>query len=1518
MYISSDGGATNNYNANSNANVYAYRTLEIAEEGGYIISFDSYVVGESSYDYVRAFLAPGDQTFEAGSSAGISQDGLPEGCIALDGGNRISGQSGWETKRTTESLSAGTYKLVFYWRNDGSGGDAPVAIDNVSVEQLLNEPNIIADDNLDFSLTGIGGSSTAKLTVNNIGGGALNISDITFDNPCFSLASNISFPVSVPALSGSHTFVIRFSPTATGETSGQMTIHSNGPDVTVALSGSGYEPITLTDDAPLFEDFNNIDSSLPNLGLEYWQLNPGYATGNSATKWTVNTSTSYAYDGKSLKATDASATTTALLISPRLKLDADRNAKILFYMSRAGGTSKPNEGFKVYVCSESDIYTYDENGQIIINEDQSVPTVVEPVLHAKRCGGPEITKAGMYQLEVNVPAEFSGKDFHVIFEAIQEYGSDNYIDNIKVELLPNTPRLESSTQLIDFGLVKAGEAASREFTLSNIGTNVLSVSFSQAQENSSFTITPENGEINFNEQQTFTVNFSADEVGQYNDSIFISTNSNSDTIALVAETYPATSYYETFDASTELPAEWVIVQNGGGTNYSVKDGTGADGSNALTGAVDYWGDSESLDSIFSPVVSGKVSFDFKKAYSSSSTFEAYLVDAEGNKSTIDLGANSTNWTNITIDEVPEGSRIAFLINNSYLDNFMAFGRQEITKGVQVVKNSLNRPSSFFSLYAGESRATDNTIQFTFKNIGTQAIEAGSYNFTTQLVDEQQVAVEGVTYKTYIQSGEETILYEDNVIPGPALGVNEEKTISGYLLIECANEINKLAFNVKVNQVENTHFTLIQTGNNLTIKPNKGSASLSALDFGLNNSPATADYTIRNSSNNGALTISAITAPEGSAFSVAAELPITIPDNQSATIQITFAGDPGIYNDSLTVEHDGVGDQKIAVSGTMLSPTALLESFEGESFPPILWESKQGKWKTTTDSKHHGNASVVNTENVADTLVTPLLHLAAGDSIAFAAKATASTGYNTDLLYSADGKTWQTLESISVYNSYWNTWEPMAVYMPEDFVEGDYYIGFASKKTYLDLIYGPQVVYQEHRIDIKSFSGKNKGMVNYTQDFTIDIACLGTEGETADSYSIDLMNGNETIGSYTVEPMVLGDMKSYTCSWTPHTTGEAQVYALLTLNGVVTSTDTITVNVIEESLITNIMIGDLSTKVATPNYKHFLYETLYTPADLTGLNAGDVIETVNVPYFVTDAAVKGYRVNIWIGNTEKSSLTTDKMSEADITGLSHIGADLRFEVGGSQEEPLYFEMRPETPITYEGGNLSLIVAVDSTYYKTGINFFSKAVATKSMKYFNCDGDTSADYMDTWTNGTYTTSLRENIMVVQLGLATEAPTVYGVVTRSDNDEPIEGATVTMKSGEIIYSTTTDASGAYSIDVLQPGKEYEMSVSKDSYTGVEGVIVAVDKDDVEQNFELTVISGIDHTAEAATKIFTDRAGNIHIKAGAPIDLVKVYSISGSLCITESPATDSAVINAANLKGVYIVEVQTAGNVKRAKVRL
>ena len=810
---------------------------------------------------------------------------IPESYVSLT--EDLVGQTGWEAKTGFQNLDPGTYKLVFLWRNDDWGGSNVAAmIDNVKIEKLSNEPNVSFATSLEFPLTEVGGSATATLTVTNTGGGDLNISGITFSNPDFELADAVEFPDVIASVGGEKSYKIKFTPSSEGEITGTMTIQSNAPEMVVSLSGSGYTHIEITDEAPLFEDFNDLDESQPNFGLSPWTLKAGFATGFGTTQWLVGSD--YACDGTSLQAEDAPSTATTLLISPKLYIPADRYAKISFYMRRSDSFAKDNEGFKVYINEEKgDIYNYDNNGQVVVNADGSVTTLVEPILHATRYDS-GLTEDKMYQVEANIPAEYSGKELFVIFEAIQEYGAPNYIDNLKIELLPNKPLLESSTQSIDLGFVKAGETASQEFSLSNVGPNVLTVSFSQKQANSPFSITPESGEINFNEQKTFTVHFSSSKVGQFSDELYILTNSNSDTIALKAETYPTTSYYETFDASTSLPAEWVVARSSGQTNYSIAGEAGIDGTKALYAMQNMYSE---LDTLYSPVVSGKVTFNFKSKQYSSPKFEVYVVAADGTPTKIDVNANASNWTSVVVDNASEGSRIAFLMQNTYLDNFLAFGIQHINKGVQIVNNSL-KPGNGASLYAGDDRAEDNELQFTIKNIGIQPVEAGSYNFTTRLVDENGALPEGVSYKIYLDSDEGATLCEDNVIPGPALDVNEEKTLSGYLHIDSEALLENLTFHVTANDVENTHFTQMQTGNNLTLLPNKGEASLGSVEFGIVNKSTTIDYTIENNSENGALTVSGITVPEGSAFTVNAEFPLVIPNGESSTIQITFAAEPG--------------------------------------------------------------------------------------------------------------------------------------------------------------------------------------------------------------------------------------------------------------------------------------------------------------------------------------------------------------------------------------------------------------------------------------------------------------------------------------------------------------------------------------------------------------------------------------------------------------------------------------------------
>ena len=136
IYVSKDGGTTYEY-IHSNTAIYVSKLFNFAQ-GTYTFFFDWNAKGESTYDYLRVALAPGDVEFTAGTSlyTGVGTNALPNGWIALDGGSKLNLSDSWQTQ-SAEAAVSGTYTMVFIWRNDGSGGTTiPAAIDNISISYM--------------------------------------------------------------------------------------------------------------------------------------------------------------------------------------------------------------------------------------------------------------------------------------------------------------------------------------------------------------------------------------------------------------------------------------------------------------------------------------------------------------------------------------------------------------------------------------------------------------------------------------------------------------------------------------------------------------------------------------------------------------------------------------------------------------------------------------------------------------------------------------------------------------------------------------------------------------------------------------------------------------------------------------------------------------------------------------------------------------------------------------------------------------------------------------------------------------------------------------------------------------------------------------------------------------------------------------------------------------------------------------------------------------------------------------
>ena len=152
LYISNDNSSYAYSNSGNAGFSYATLTFEITSAVEVGVSFDWKCNGESTWDFLRAWIAPGVFTPTVGQNPTGATDryqtGNPEGWYQI-GNTLLNLSTGWNTASLNQSLAAGTYTVVLMWYNDGSGGSQPpAAIDNftITATSCLSPTNLVASN----------------------------------------------------------------------------------------------------------------------------------------------------------------------------------------------------------------------------------------------------------------------------------------------------------------------------------------------------------------------------------------------------------------------------------------------------------------------------------------------------------------------------------------------------------------------------------------------------------------------------------------------------------------------------------------------------------------------------------------------------------------------------------------------------------------------------------------------------------------------------------------------------------------------------------------------------------------------------------------------------------------------------------------------------------------------------------------------------------------------------------------------------------------------------------------------------------------------------------------------------------------------------------------------------------------------------------------------------------------------------------------------------------------------------
>ena len=379
----------------------------------------------------------------------------------------------------------------------------------------------------------------------------------------------------------------------------------------------------------------------------------------------------------------------------------------------------------------------------------------------------------------------------------------------------------------------------------------------------------------------------------------------------------------------------------------------------------------------------------------------------------------------------------------------------------------------------------------------------------------------------------------------------------------------------------------------------------------------------------------------------------------------------------------------------------------------------------------------------------------------------------------------------------------------------------------------------------------EGMVNYEYQMSVDVFNYTTADKKAADYTLKLKRNGQEIATAKTVDIAAGDKATLLLSYTPHEAGTDKITAELTEGEKVTSGDEVEVAVAEEEAVIKKQVGDAlsDAKDAPVNsyWKHSETQAIY-PAKMLKMKKG--MKITRIEYRGWTPGGIDLKAKLWIENTAESN--EEGVALGDTTKMQLIFDDeIHFadgiQVGTPTEPATLFTVDIPDGFVYTGENIRIagrgdVLSSGSTAISYVVdNNENKTTFCRSSEYSVEDKDWSRVY---------------NTTVLYL-TAEYKYNISGTVANKEDKTPVENATVSMVSDDVVYATTTAADGKYSIDILQPSKVYKMTVTADKYydymqTGIsseEDMVIDVPLEAV----PVSAISGVAFSADSDVSIYS-----------------------------------------------------------------
>lgn len=852
-------------------------------------------------------------------------------------------------------------------------------------------------------------------------------------------------------------------------------------------------------------------------------------------------------------------------------------------------------------------------------------------------------------------------------------------------------------------------------------------------------------------------------------------------------------------------------------SYTYSSTDGRNGSGAIKVGSQTIGDDYNYDVgpvndlLVTPAILGKASIWVKKTSSwSSSTIKFYAVTLEngkykmGDQITVDVPELSTDWVQINLPE-QNNQYIGIRAENLYIDDFAADKADiELQKSLLVSKVS----------YKGKDKVDCDAdgkfpveYEVTITNNGDLDLTEGT---------------EGYSLSVRNYSKANAVVFTQPLKGNLAVGASTTVTVSGTA--NCNTYPDRNRYDV-YEDLTNT----FKNGTWIEPVPYKPVLTMRNSDGRIDNGQETFAWGMVNAStdkkfqisNDGAapLNITKVVVPDG--FTTSLTAPLTLAAHESKDFTVTLPADkPGIYSGEFKVSAEGVDDFSFNVSGTVLDPAKYYANFNDDQIPAGAY-AEDGWSVAQRDAASSDNPYLLSngSQDKDNKFVTPLLKVAEGEKmsvdVARTNYYTGGEGVYLNVYYSTDRTNWTLARKITANElsedravNYTYYYSKLKTFVIDNIPAGNYYIGFGAGYTSIDNIYGFEKVDVAHDLMLTASKLPATAVVNNAYTATATLLNVNAKDEAADSYTASLYVDGEVVATAPAKAIASGEKSEFSFSYTPHKAGAAEAYIEFknAADNYTVASEKVSVDVKEEQATGTVTVGNgnkTSNKTAIDWYDangsgaHM--DNLYTAEMLAKYGLKNGAKITSVSYTGTssnDKTVSNILLTAYVGAVDAATFEAGKnyesLQKVDVyTGKTTID----FVDGKTYTTTITL---PE-PIVWDGTSAIRVL----TYVKA-----DKYVNVR----FNADNSDKNSYYGSGAPGEASSLSEQPTAVAEFGIQTEPSVISGNITC--NDKAVAGATVTFTSGDVIYTGASDDKGAYSINVIQNDKKYNLTVSAPGY--------------------------------------------------------------------------------------------------------